>query len=128
MDLCKKYNLYPSVMIAQAALESNWGRSELGKAPNYNLFGIKGSYNGKSVTMKTWEYSDSKGWYQINANFAKYPSHKESLEDNAKNLEMAQVGTLVITKVHGARMQKHTKMRLHGYRDVMQRTTHMLLS
>ncbi|HAB8925541.1 TPA_asm: GW domain-containing glycosaminoglycan-binding protein [Listeria monocytogenes] len=86
MDLCKKYNLYPSVMIAQAALESNWGRSELGKAPNYNLFGIKGSYNGKSVTMKTWEYSDSKGWYQINANFAKYPSHKESLEDNAKKL------------------------------------------
>ncbi|MBC6298346.1 GW domain-containing glycosaminoglycan-binding protein, partial [Listeria sp. FSL L7-1517] len=86
MELSKKYNLYPSVMIAQASLESNWGRSELGKAPNYNLFGIKGSYNGKSVVMKTWEYSDSKGWYQINANFAKYPSYKESLESNAKLL------------------------------------------
>lgn len=86
MELCKKYKLYPSVMIAQASLESNWGRSELGTAPNYNLFGIKGSYNGKSVTMKTWEYSDSKGWYQIDAKFAKYPSYKESLEDNAKKL------------------------------------------
>ncbi|MFR0771236.1 MAG: glucosaminidase domain-containing protein [Limosilactobacillus pontis] len=28
-----EYDLYPSVIIAQAALESNWGTSRLGRAP-----------------------------------------------------------------------------------------------
>jgi len=35
--------LYPSVMIAQAILESNWGSSQLSRAPYYNLFGIQGT-------------------------------------------------------------------------------------
>ena len=39
-------DLYASVMMAQAILESAWGQSTLAQAPNYNLFGIKGSYNG----------------------------------------------------------------------------------
>lgn len=78
--------LYASVMIAQAALESDWGRSKLALAPNYNLFGIKGSYNGSSVAMLTSEYSASKGWYNIIANFRKYPSYSQSLQDNANLL------------------------------------------
>ncbi len=45
--------LYPSVMIAQAILESNWGSSQLSRAPYYNLFGIQGTYQGKSVVFKT---------------------------------------------------------------------------
>lgn len=86
VSLGQKYNVYPSVMIAQAILESAWGGSSLSSAPNYNLFGIKGSYNGDSVAMKTSEYSKSKGWYSVIANFRKYPSYRESLEDNAKLL------------------------------------------
>lgn len=86
VSLGQKYNIYPSVMIAQAILESGWGNSGLASAPNYNLFGIKGSYNGSSVPMKTSEYSKSKGWYTITADFRKYPSYRESLEDNAKLL------------------------------------------
>lgn len=86
VSLGQEYNIYPSVMIAQAILESGWGKSSLSSAPNYNLFGIKGSYNGNSVPMKTSEYSKSKGWYTITANFRKYPSYRESLEDNAKLL------------------------------------------
>lgn len=86
VSLGQQYNIYPSVMIAQAILESGWGNSDLASAPNYNLFGIKGSYNGNSVPMKTSEYSKSKGWYTITANFRKYPSYRESLEDNAKLL------------------------------------------
>lgn len=78
--------LYASVMIAQAALESDWGRSTLALAPNHNLFGIKGSYNGSSVAMKTSEYSASKGWYTVIANFRKYPTYSESLQDNANLL------------------------------------------
>ena len=36
----KKYGVYPSVMIAQAIVESDWGRSGLATSAN-NLFGIK---------------------------------------------------------------------------------------
>ena len=37
------YNIYASVLIAQAILESNSGQSGLSQAPYYNFFGIKGS-------------------------------------------------------------------------------------
>ena len=47
--------LYASVMIAQAILESGSGNSGLARKPNYNLFGIKGSYQGEAVEMATME-------------------------------------------------------------------------
>src|SRR5699024_7602182 len=59
-----------------------FGGSSLSSAPNYNLFGIKGSYNGQSVTMKTWENINGKN-VTVNAKFKKYPSYLESLLDNA---------------------------------------------
>lgn len=79
-------DLYASVMIAQAILESGWGSSTLSQAPNNNLFGIKGSYNGQSVTMPTQEYINGK-WITINAQFRRYPTFKESFEDNARVLK-----------------------------------------
>ena len=39
-------DIYASVMIAQAILESDSGRSALAKSPNHNLFGIKGAFEG----------------------------------------------------------------------------------
>ena len=75
------YGTYTSVMIAQAALESGWGQSGLAQAPNNNLFGIKGSYNGQSVNMGTTEYG-SNGYYSTNSQFRKYPSYTESFNDN----------------------------------------------
>lgn len=86
-SLASANNLYASVMIAQAIVESGWGGSTLSLYPNHNLFGIKGTYNGQSVTMPTWEYNDKDGWYQINAKFRKYPSFKESLGDNVTILK-----------------------------------------
>lgn len=85
--LASANNLYASVMIAQAIVESGWGSSTLSKAPNYNLFGIKGTYNGQSVTMKTQEWSEKEGRYWIDAKFRKYPSYKESLGDNVTILK-----------------------------------------
>lgn len=85
--LANANNLYASVMIAQAIVESGWGASTLSKAPNYNLFGIKGEYNGQSVIMKTQEWSAEQGWYYIDAKFRKYPSFKESLNDNVTILK-----------------------------------------
>ncbi|EGP5399372.1 MAG: glycoside hydrolase family 73 protein [Enterococcus faecium] len=85
-SLASANDLYASVMIAQAIVESGWGNSALASAPNYNLFGIKGSYNGQSVTMPTSEYVNGQ-WITVNAAFRKYPSYKESLQDNVTVLK-----------------------------------------
>uniref|UniRef100_UPI003594655C muramidase family protein n=1 Tax=Carnobacterium alterfunditum TaxID=28230 RepID=UPI003594655C len=86
-QVAAKNDLYASVMIAQASLESGYGTSKLSTSPNYNLFGIKGSYNGNTVTMYTSEWSSSTGWIYIPQNFKKYPSYAESLQDNANLLK-----------------------------------------
>lgn len=75
-------DLYASVMMAQAILESGWGASTLTTTAN-NMFGIKGSYNGQYVTMDTYEDDGSGNYYLISAKFRKYPSLKESFEDSA---------------------------------------------
>ena len=85
-NVARGKDIYASVMIAQAALESGWGTSTLSKAPNHNLFGVKGSYNGQSVNMQTLEDSGGQNYYSIHANFRKYPSYQESLEDYADKI------------------------------------------
>ncbi len=84
VPVAQENGIYPSVMLAQAILESSYGGSGLSSGPNYNLFGMKGSYNGQFVAMKTLEDTGSGLYYQITAKFRKYPSYKESLEDYAK--------------------------------------------
>lgn len=79
--LASNNDLYASVMIAQALVESGWGTSGLASAPNYNLFGIKGDYKGASVNMGTQEDDGTGSLYSISSDFRKYPSYKESLED-----------------------------------------------
>ena len=78
----KKTKILASLTIAQAILESNWGKSSLAQAPNYNLFGIKGTYNGNYVIKPTSEYESGK-WIKINAKFRKYPSWRESIADHS---------------------------------------------
>ncbi|KAF1299237.1 hypothetical protein BAU15_00910 [Enterococcus sp. JM4C] len=84
--LGQEHDLYASVMIAQAILESGSGNSGLASPPNYNLFGIKGSYGGKTVRFVTSEEDASGELHKVNANFRKYSSYKESLEDYANLL------------------------------------------
>ncbi|MCB5951627.1 LysM peptidoglycan-binding domain-containing protein [Enterococcus sp. BWT-B8] len=85
-EIAGKNNLYASVMIAQAILESGSGNSALASAPNYNLFGIKGSYEGESVNFLTQEDTGGGNMISIRASFRKYPSYKESLTDYMKLL------------------------------------------
>lgn len=82
-QVASENDLYPSVLIAQASLESNFGTSGLAVAPNYNLFGIKGTYNGNSVSMLTWEERADGTYYQTTAAFRKYANHEESIRDYA---------------------------------------------
>ncbi|MEI5992550.1 glucosaminidase domain-containing protein [Candidatus Enterococcus mansonii] len=78
-------DLYASVMIAQALLESSYGTSGLAAAPNYNLFGVKGSYGGQTVYMPTSEYLNGE-WVTVNEPFRSYPSYAESFQDHANVL------------------------------------------
>lgn len=75
-------DLYASVMIAQALLESSYGMSGLAAAPNYNLFGVKGSYNGETVYMETSEYLNGE-WVTMTEPFRSYSSYAESFQDHA---------------------------------------------
>lgn len=79
--------LYASVMIAQAILETGSGNSQLARPPYHNLFGIKGSYQGKQVNFATQEDNGSGQLYTIQSGFRQYPSYKESLEDYAALLK-----------------------------------------
>ncbi|MRI08190.1 glycoside hydrolase family 73 protein [Limosilactobacillus reuteri] len=83
----REYDLYPSIIIAQAALESDWGCSTLGKAPNNNLFGVKGYFARQTVAQPTMEYDDQGHKFQVVSNFRQYASEYEALRDYAQTLE-----------------------------------------
>ena len=85
--LAAKNDLYASVMIAQAILESDSGQSQLSQKPSYNFFGIKGEYNGQSVTLPTWEDDGKGNPYHIDAAFRSYGSVENSLQDYVEFLE-----------------------------------------
>ncbi len=84
-------DLYASVMIAQAVVESGWGSSALSQAPYYNLFGIKGSYQGQTVYMDTLEFLNNQ-WVNKKEPFRQYPSFAESFNDNAYVLRNTSFG------------------------------------
>ena len=83
----REYDLYPSIIIAQAALESDWGCSTLGKAPNNNLFGVKGYFARQTVAQPTTEYDEQGHKFQVVSNFRQYASEYEALRDYAQTLE-----------------------------------------
>ena len=91
-EVAANNDLYASVMIAQALLESAYGTSSLASAPNYNLFGVKGSYSGQVVYMATKEYLNGQ-WVTMNEPFRKYSSYWESLQDHAKVLRSTSFST-----------------------------------
>lgn len=80
--IAEENGIYPSVMIAQAGLESGWGSSGLAKKYN-NLMGTKGSWQGNSVTMSTHEEVSGEK-VRIDAGFSVYNSWADSLNRYAK--------------------------------------------
>ncbi|HEX5350935.1 MAG TPA: glucosaminidase domain-containing protein, partial [Trichococcus sp.] len=84
-EIGNDYNLYASVMVAQASLETAYGTSKLSTVGN-NLFGIKGSYAGNSIVMRTWEEESDGSIIWIDAFFRLYPSYYESMIDYAEKL------------------------------------------
>jgi len=70
----------PSIVIAQAILESSWGTSELFIQAN-NPFGVKGSYQGQAKRFPTTEYVNNKKITVI-AYFRDYPTLTAAILDH----------------------------------------------
>ncbi|MFQ5664361.1 MAG: glycoside hydrolase family 73 protein [Terriglobia bacterium] len=86
LRLQQRTGLPASVVLAQAILESNWGRSLLARR-NRNLFGIKAHTrtNAAAVVYSTREYTGGRRRRQ-KARFAHYPGYEACLEDYARLL------------------------------------------
>ncbi|MGO4995028.1 GW dipeptide domain-containing protein [Jeotgalibaca porci] len=80
------YDIYASIMNAQAMLESGYGKSDLASKAN-NLFGIKSfkDSEGYKLNIGTWEELSGK-IVHIEDYFKIYPSYYDSFIDNAKTM------------------------------------------
>lgn len=76
----RKYGVPAEVTLAQAALESGWGKSPIG---GYNVFGIKGEGPAGSVIKETQEWDGSK-YITVKAKFAKYHNFYEAVVEHGK--------------------------------------------
>jgi len=81
----------PRVMIAQAALETGWGRHMIkgeADAPSFNLFGIKADqrWSGESVDIATTEFREGVPMSE-RASFRSYPDYESSFRDYVSFLE-----------------------------------------
>lgn len=88
-----KYGLYPSVALAQAALESEYGKSRL-SFDYHNYFGIKAHDGIRSVHLKTTEYVNGNK-ITISDGFCVYQNPYESFEDYAHLLGTSKTYTKV---------------------------------
>jgi flagellum-specific peptidoglycan hydrolase FlgJ len=94
INACKGTNLFPSLMIAQACLESNYGQSKLATL-HHNYFGIKAStgWKGNTVIYQTKEYVNNKP-VTIKQAFRSYPSMAAGFADRVRFLQVNKRYTL----------------------------------
>lgn len=83
-EAASELELAPEALIAQAALETGWGRHVIGSArgSSHNLFGIKADqrWPGDRVAVSTLEYRDGVA-LKTRADFRSYASYRESFAD-----------------------------------------------
>ncbi len=83
-EIAAAHDLYPSVLIAQAALESDFGSSDLARQ-HHNYFGIKGFFQSQGVSLPTVEHLNGRD-IKVMGTFRHYPNDMASLEDYASVL------------------------------------------
>ncbi len=80
----KELGVKPEVLIAQAALETGWGKKiiQSSNTSSHNLFGIKAnsSWQGNSARVNTLEHKDGEFYYE-KADFRSYSSFEQSFSD-----------------------------------------------
>ncbi|MCB1829365.1 MAG: flagellar assembly peptidoglycan hydrolase FlgJ [Chromatiaceae bacterium] len=85
LEAANRIGLQPQALLAQAALETGWGRrmiSQKDGTPSHNLFGIKADRNwdGARVSVSTLEYEAGSAIRRRDY-FRSYDSFKESFND-----------------------------------------------
>lgn len=78
----RKYNILPSITLAQAALESDFGQSTLA-SKYHNLFGVKAYGNVPTVSLDTQEFENNQ-WITIKGSFRVYDNYQASVEGHSK--------------------------------------------
>ncbi len=90
----RQLGVVPQVLIAQAALETGWGRSlprlEQGGS-SFNLFSIKAQkgWHGSRATVTTMEFMDGMA-IKVKAQFRAYESYRESFQDYVNLLQSSK--------------------------------------
>jgi flagellum-specific peptidoglycan hydrolase FlgJ len=81
-ELQNGYGVLPSIILGQAILESNWGKSTLASKYN-NLFGIKAFGDQKKVNLETKEFVNEE-WITIQGDFRVYDSWEQSMDSHTQ--------------------------------------------
>jgi len=110
----RQLGVSPVSLVAQAALETNWGRSmprTAGGSTSNNLFGIKAgsAWSGSSVQSTTQEY-DSGAATEVKAQFRSYSSPSQCFQDYVSLLQSnpryaGALGTGTNTQAFAAALQ-----------------------
>ncbi len=90
VEASRSTGIPPQFLVAHAALESGWGRSEIRRgdgSTSHNLFGIKAGkgWSGPSVEATTTEYVDGQAQSTVER-FRAYGSYDEAFRDYASLL------------------------------------------
>lgn len=117
VEASRSTGIPPQFLVAHAALESGWGRSEMRKAdgsPTYNLFGIKAgkSWTGATADVPTTEYVNGEA-QKVTASFRAYSSYAEAFTDYANLLRNNQRFGAVIGSQDGTEFAR--RLQQAGY-------------
>lgn len=97
---CNGTAIFPSVKIAQAALESGWGKSVVGN----NLFGIKATgspnqyWHGDYVEARTSEVDGNGNLVPKTSRFRKYLTVADSISDHNRILNTERYSAVLKAK------------------------------
>ena len=85
LEAANRIGLQPQALLAQAALETGWGRRmirQMDGSPSHNLFGIKADsrWDGDRVSVSTLEYEEGSA-VKRRDDFRSYGSFRESFND-----------------------------------------------
>ncbi len=117
VEASRSTGIPPQFLMAHAALESGWGKSEVRGSTgenSFNLFGIKAGKNwtGSSVEAKTTEYVDGQPQQSVER-FRAYSSYEESFRDYANLLRNNPRYSSVIGSQDGTEFAR--RMQQAGY-------------
>ncbi|MCT1228015.1 amidase domain-containing protein [Lactococcus lactis] len=102
--LAGKNNLYASIILAQAILESGSGQSNMSQQ-YFNIFNITGAYLGKSISFKTEEFSGNNPCY-IEQSFRVYSNYDQALDDY---INLMIKGTTWNSEIYAGAWKSHAK-------------------